>query len=87
MLAAWRMRWLGGGGATTSRRPQAGMTDSGALRQARRAVGLLAAVWGMYLGGAMVAGACVRLGPEWAVLFPLALMLIVRVIAVVHWPP
>lgn len=41
----------------------------------------------MYLGGAIVAGACVRLGPEWAVLFPLALMLIVRVIAVVHWPP
>jgi hypothetical protein len=48
-------------------------------------VGLLAAVWGMYLGGAMVAGAGVRLGPEWAVLFPLAPMLIVMVTAAVHW--
>lgn len=49
--------------------------------------GTAGAVCGMYLGGAIVAGACVRLGPEWAMLFPLALMLIVRVIAVVHWPP
>ena len=86
MLAAWLMRWLGGGGATASMLPQAGMTDSGAPRQARRAVGLLAAVWGTYLGGAMVAGACMRLGPELAVLFPLALMLIVMVTAAVHWP-
>jgi len=85
-LAAWLVRWFGGGGATASTRPQAGMTDLGAPRQARRAVGLLAAVWGIYLGGAMVAGACVRLGPESAVLFPLALMLIVAVTAAVHWP-
>jgi uncharacterized membrane protein YoaK (UPF0700 family) len=86
-LAAWLMRWFGGGGATASTRPQAGLTDAEAPRQARRAVGLLAAVWGMYLGGAMVAGACLRLGPELAVLFPLALMLIVMVTAAVHWPP
>jgi hypothetical protein len=50
-------------------------------------VGLLAAVWGVYIGGAMVAGACVRLGLVWAVLFPLALLLIVMVAAAVHWPP
>jgi uncharacterized membrane protein YoaK (UPF0700 family) len=85
-LAAWLMRRLGGGGATASTRPQGGMTDSGGPRQARRAVGLLAAVWGMYLGGAMGAGACVRLGPELAVCFPLALMLIIMVTAAVHWP-
>jgi hypothetical protein len=34
----------------------------------------------------MVAGACVRLGPEWAVCFPLALLLIVMVTAAVHRP-
>jgi hypothetical protein len=33
-----------------------------------------------------VAGACVRLGPEWAVGVPLALLLIVMVTAAVHWP-
>jgi uncharacterized membrane protein YoaK (UPF0700 family) len=56
MLAAWLMRWLGGGGATVSTRPQAGMPNVDVSRQARRAVGLLAAVWGIYVGGAMVAG-------------------------------
>lgn len=86
MLAAWLMRWLYGGGTTVSTRPQAGPTDTGAPRQARRAVGLLAAVWGIYIGGAMAAGACVRLSPDWAVLFPLALMLIVMVTAAVLWP-
>ena len=86
-LAAWLMRWLGGGGATASTRPQAGMVDSGAPRQARRAVGRLAAVWGMSRGGAMGAGACGRLGLEVAVRFPVALMLIVMVTAAVHWPP
>jgi uncharacterized membrane protein YoaK (UPF0700 family) len=85
-LAAWLMRWLGGGGATASTRPQAGRTDADASRQARRAVGLLAAVWGMYIGGAMVVGAWVRLGPAWAVCFPLALLLIVMVTAAVRWP-
>jgi uncharacterized membrane protein YoaK (UPF0700 family) len=89
-LAAWLMRWLGGGGASVSARPHAGTADAGtadagAPRQARRAVGLLAAVWVIYIGGAMAAGACVRLGPEWAVLFPLALMLIVIVTAAVRW--
>jgi len=67
-LAAWLMRWLGGGGATVCTRPQAGMPNADVSRQARRAVGLLAAVWGTYIGGAMVAEACVRLarsGP-WA---------------------
>ena len=54
-LAAWLVRWLGGGGATASTRPQAGMTDADAARQERRAVGLLTAVWGTYIGGAMVA--------------------------------
>jgi hypothetical protein len=34
----------------------------------------------------MVAGAYVRLSPKWAVGFPLALLLIVMVIAAVHWP-
>jgi uncharacterized membrane protein YoaK (UPF0700 family) len=86
MLAAWLMGWLGGGGATVSTRPQAGMPNVDVSRQARRVVGLLAAVWGIYIGGAMVAGAWVRLGPEWAVGFPLALLLIVMVTAAVHWP-
>ena len=86
MLAAWLMRWLGGGGATVSTRPQAGMPNVDVSRQARRAAGLLAAVWGIYAGGAMVAGAWVRLGAEWAVGFPLALLLIVMVTAAVHWP-
>jgi len=86
-LAAWLMRWLNRGGVPAITRLQAGMTDSGAPRQARRAVGLLAAVWGIYIGGAMVAGACIRLGPEWAVLFPLALLLIVIITAAVRWPP
>ena len=85
-LATWLMRWLGRGGANGSLPPRAGTTDSGAPRQARRAVGLLAAVWGIYIGGAMAAGACVRLSPELAVLFPLALMLVVMVTAAVHWP-
>jgi uncharacterized membrane protein YoaK (UPF0700 family) len=86
MLATWLMRWLSRGGADGSPPPRAGTTDSGAPRQARRAVGLLAAVWGIYIGGAMVAGACLRLSPELAVLFPLALMLVVMVTAAVHWP-
>jgi uncharacterized membrane protein YoaK (UPF0700 family) len=86
MLATWLMRWLARGGANGSPPPRASVIDSGAPRQARRAVGLLAAVWGIYIGGAMVAGACVRLSPELAVLFPLALMLVVMVTAAVHWP-
>ena len=84
-LAAWLIRWLGGGGATASTLPQAGMTDAGTPRQARRAVGLLAAVWGIYIGGAMAAGACLRLSPELAVVFPLALTLVVIVTAAVYW--
>ena len=62
------------------------MPNADVSRQARRVVGLLAAVWGTYIGGAMVAGAWVRLGPRWAVGFPLALLLIVMVTAAVHWP-
>ena len=85
MLARWLMRWLGRGGANGSPPLRPGTTDSGAPRQARRAVGLLAAVWGIYIGGAMVAGACVRLSPELAVALPFALTLVVIVTAAVHW--
>jgi uncharacterized membrane protein YoaK (UPF0700 family) len=84
-LAAWLIRWLGGGGASASTLSQAGTTEAGAPRQARRAVGLLVAVWGIYIGGAMVAGACVRLSPELAVVFPLTLTLVVIVTAAAHW--
>jgi uncharacterized membrane protein YoaK (UPF0700 family) len=85
-LAAWLMRWLGGGGATASTLPQAGMSVAGASGEARRAVGLLAAVWVIYIGGAAAAGACMRLDPQWAVVLPLALMLIVIVAAAVRRP-
>jgi uncharacterized membrane protein YoaK (UPF0700 family) len=84
-LTAWLMRWLGGGGANPALGPRADMTDAEAPRQARRAVGLLAAVWGIFIAGAMAAGACVRFSPELAVALPLALTLVVIVTAAVHW--
>ncbi len=83
-LAAWLMRWIAGGGALAPAPPRAGMAGPEARRQALRGMGLLAGVWGVYIGGAMVAGACVPRSPELAVVFPLAVLLVVIVAAAVH---
>jgi uncharacterized membrane protein YoaK (UPF0700 family) len=47
--------------------------------------GLLAAVWLVYFGGAMVAGAATLLDRALAVVFPIALVMIVIVTAMVHF--
>jgi uncharacterized membrane protein YoaK (UPF0700 family) len=75
-LAARLMGWRYGAGVADPRDP----------RRVLRGVGLLAAVWGVYIAGAVVAGACMRLSQELAVGFPLLIMLVVIVIAAVHWP-
>jgi uncharacterized membrane protein YoaK (UPF0700 family) len=50
-----------------------------------RGAGLLAAVWLVYLGGAVVAGAATLLDRALAVVFPIVLVMIVIVTATVHF--
>lgn len=85
-LAARLTGWISGGGGVIPAPQRAGAADAIAPRQAPRGVGLLAAVWGIYIGGALVAGACMRLSPELAVVFPLVVMLAVIAVAAVRGP-
>lgn len=85
-LAGRLMGWVRGRGATASIPQRAGVAEVTPPRQTLHGVGLLAAVWGVYIGGAVVAGASMRLSPELVVVFPLVVILVVIAVAAVRGP-
>ena len=77
--------WRRSAGATAPTRNRA-VTESPVLpTRSVRGTGLLAAVWLVYIGGAVAAAVAMRWGQILVVVFPIAIILIVLVIAVVYF--